>query len=125
MTAAMESIDLGPVSEFPEGSRRIVQAGRRSVGVFRVNGAFYALRNDCPHEGAELCLGPLTGTNIPTDRVGEMDWREEGYVLRCPWHAWEFDIRTGQSYTASRARVKTYPVEVVDGRIHLYPGRRS
>ena len=43
------------VSELPPGARRIVEIGRRSIGVFNVNGKLYALRNACPHQGAPLC----------------------------------------------------------------------
>jgi len=118
-------IDLGPVADFEEGGRRIVQHGRISIGVFRVGDLFYALRNYCPHEGAELCRGPLTGTNLPVDRGGEMEWGANGFVLRCPWHAWEFDIRTGRSFTATKTRVKTYHVEIVEGRVILYPESKS
>jgi len=120
-TLASVRIDLGPMEEFGEGERRIVSHGRISIGVFRVNHQFHAVRNFCPHEGAELCRGPLTGTNLPAERAGEMEWGAEGYVLRCPWHAWEFDIRNGQSFTGTKMRVKTYPVEVVDGRVQLFP----
>lgn len=102
-----------------------MQHGRIRIGVFRVGDAFYAVRNYCPHEGAELCRGPLTGTNLPVDRSGELEWGAEGFVLRCPWHAWEFDIRTGQSFTATKMRVKTYRVEVVDARVILYPESKS
>lgn len=117
---AATTIEVGREEAFANGERRIVTAGRFSIGVFRVEDRFYALRNACPHEGAELCKGPLTGTNLPTHRVGEMNWSACGYVLRCPWHAWEFDIRTGESFTASRARVKTYPVEVIDGTVVVF-----
>lgn len=113
------TLDLGPVEDFPDGERRIITHGRLSIGVFRTQDDFYAVRNFCPHEGAELCRGPLTGTNLPIARSGEMQWGAEGFVLRCPWHAWEFDIRTGQSYTATKMRIKTYPVEVREQRIHL------
>ena len=36
--------------------------------------------------------------------------------LRCPWHGWEFDIRTGQSYCdPERIRTKAYPVDTASG----------
>jgi len=114
-----KTLDLGPVDEFADGERRIMRHGRVSIGVFRVGDDFHAVRNYCPHEGAELCRGPLTGTNLPVARSGHMEWGAEGYVLRCPWHAWEFDIRTGRSYTATKMRIKTYPVEIREQRVHL------
>ena len=39
-----------------------------------------------------------------------------GEIIRCPWHGWEFDIRTGQSYCdPKRFRVRAYPVNVEPG----------
>jgi nitrite reductase/ring-hydroxylating ferredoxin subunit len=41
----------------------------------------------------------------------------EGRIVRCPWHQWEFDITTGQNLASPHKRVRTYDVEVVDGRM--------
>ena len=49
------------VSEIPQGERKIVTIAGRSIGIFNVNGVFYAVRNSCPHQGGELCLGPTVG----------------------------------------------------------------
>jgi len=117
MTANKKEICVGPVEELPEGARRIVQFGTASIGVFNVKGEFYAIRNFCPHEGAELCLGVLTGTNKPTDRCGEYQWEREGTDLRCPWHAWEFDLETGTSLFDSKLRVKTYQTSIRQGEL--------
>ena len=99
------------VSELPPSSRRIVSVKGREIGVFNVNGIYYALRNLCPHQSAPLCLGELTGLAV-SDEPGEIEWTREGEILRCPWHGWEFDILNGRTIFESRARVKTYDVRV-------------
>ncbi len=106
---------IGPVSEIPPGERKIIQAGNRTIGVFNVDGTFYALRNTCPHQGAPLCKGHITGTTLPS-QPGEYIWAKEGEILRCPWHGWEFDITNGQSiFNPHKLRVKTYEVTVEPG----------
>lgn len=103
---------IGRVSELPPGSRKIIELEGRSIGVFNVHGSFYALRNRCPHQGAPLCLGPVTGTALPS-MPGEYRWGREGEIIRCPWHGWEFDLTTGRSiFNPHRCRVRTYEVTV-------------
>ena len=103
---------VGRASELPPGSRRIVEAEGRSIGVFNVNGSYYALRNSCPHQAAPLCRGTVTGTTLPS-KPGEYIWAREGEIVRCPWHGWEFDITSGQSvFNPHKLRVKTYKVTV-------------
>ena len=102
-----------PVEEIGEGERKIVQIGRRSIGIFNVKGQFYALKNRCPHQGAELCRGTVGGTMLPTDEPGRYTYALDGQVLRCPWHFWEFDITTGEMiFVPEPQRVKSYEVGV-------------
>jgi nitrite reductase/ring-hydroxylating ferredoxin subunit len=105
---------IGMVSEIPPGSRRIVTVARRSIGVFNVGGRFYAIKNVCPHQGAPLCEGQVTGTTRTLwDSEGpRLEWCREGEVIRCPWHAWEFDLTNGDTIFASRNRVRAYAVSV-------------
>ena len=106
---------VGPAAEIPRGGRRIVTLEGRSIGVFNVEGEFFALRNACPHQGGPLCLGVLSGLVAPGP-PGRYVYERRGEILRCPWHGWEFDIRTGRSYVdPDRTRVRTYPVELVPG----------
>lgn len=106
---------IGPVSELPVGARKIVEIGGRTIGVFNVNGTYYALRNACPHQLAPLCQGHVTGTTLPS-QPGEYKWARDGEILRCPWHGWEFDITTGRSvFNPHKLRVKTYEVTVERG----------
>ena len=100
------------VSDLPPGERKIVEVRSRSIGVFNVHGEYYALRSLCPHQGAPLCRGTITGTARST-APGEIIWERDGRILRCPWHGWEFDIATGRSvFNPHRLRVRTYDVTV-------------
>ena len=103
---------VATVDEIPVGGRKIVEINGRSIGIFNINGQFFALRNRCPHEGAELCTGTVTGLRR-SDAPGHYQWDRAGEIVRCPWHGWEFDIKTGQSwFDPSRVRVRPYPVTV-------------
>lgn len=106
---------VGPVSSVPAGERRIIEAEGRSIGIFNVDGEFYALRNSCPHQAAPLCLGSIKGMTMPS-KPGEYVWARDGEILRCPWHGWEFDILTGRSiFNPHRTRVKAYDVTIEHG----------
>lgn len=103
---------VSKLSEFPSGTRRIVEVGRRSIGVFNIDGEFYALRNSCPHQGAPLCLGRLMG-KVTADTPFQLAYSDEDTVVKCPWHGWEFEIATGRSvFNPHRVRVRSYDVTV-------------
>ncbi len=110
---------IGRAGELPPGSRRIVEAEGRSIGVFNVAGSYYALRNSCPHQAAPLCQGSIKGMTMPS-KPGEYIWARDGEIVRCPWHGWEFDILTGRSiFNPHKTRVKTYEVTVEPGADEL------
>ena len=108
----MTKYQVATTDEIPVGERKIVTVAGRSIGVFNVAGTYFALRNTCPHQGGPLCDGPITG--FLTARVpGEYSYTRRGEILKCPWHGWEFDIKTGQSWVdPEKTRVRTYPVTV-------------
>ena len=108
----MASHVVAAAVELPPGTRRIIEVEGRSIGVFNVDGRYYALRNACPHQGAPLCLGSIGGTMVES-RPGEYRWEREGEILRCPWHGWEFDLTDGKSvFNPHRTRVRSYRVSV-------------
>lgn len=103
---------VAAVKDFPPGSRRILDADGRSIGVFNIRGEFFALRNSCPHQGAPLCLGRISGTTLPT-KPFVYEYGRDDEIIKCPWHGWEFDIATGRSvFNPHKTRVKTYAVTV-------------
>jgi nitrite reductase/ring-hydroxylating ferredoxin subunit len=102
-----------PVEAIPPGSRRRVKIGARHVAVFNVDGDFFALRDVCPHQGAALSAGQVVhSVNAP--RPGCYEWDPATLFVRCPWHGWEYDLKTGQSWSGP-SRVRTFPVSVEPG----------
>lgn len=103
------------IEELPPGTRRIAKIAGRSIGVFNVNGELFAIRNRCPHQGGPLCLGMTTGVTVGRFVDGEqpaISFERDGEILRCPWHAWEFDMRSGQAVFGQGWRVAVYRAEV-------------
>lgn len=104
------------VSDIPAGGRVIVDVEGISIGIFEVDGSYHALLNRCPHAGAPLCRGRVTG-RFEADAPGQVRLLDEGHVLRCPWHGWEFEIPTGRSlFNPHRVRARSFPVSVEDLR---------
>ena len=111
-----------PVGELPAGERRIVNIGRRSIGVFHVGDRFYAVRNRCPHQGGPLCVGHILGDAV-ADGPGLAAVSDNPLRIACPWHGWEYDLATGQSFMGpGRGNVPAlaYDVSVLPG-IELLP----
>jgi nitrite reductase/ring-hydroxylating ferredoxin subunit len=114
-TAHSARFAIGPVEEIPPGTRRIARIAGRSIGIFNVGGEFFAIRNRCPHQGGPLCLGMTTGLTRAQFVDGELPdvvWERDGEILRCPWHAWEFDMRSGQAVFGQGWRVAVYRASV-------------
>ena len=106
---------IAPVDELPPGTRKFLTIDERPIAIFNIKGEFFGLLNRCPHQGAALCEGPLIGLAQSSD-PGEIEYTRLGEIIRCPWHGWEYDIRTGQSWCdPARLRVKRYEVEVEPG----------
>lgn len=106
---------VAKVPEIPVGTHKLVVVEGRQIGVFNVNGEFFALLNRCPHGGAELCKGAIVSL-VKAGGVGEYALGRSGEFLRCPWHGWEFEIRSGQSYCEpGRFKARKYDVEIERG----------
>lgn len=102
-------------ADIPPGERLIVEVGGREIGIFNTDGEFSAMLNRCPHLGGPLCEGPIMDL-VLSDGPGDMRIDPSRKMLMCPWHAWEFDVRTGQSYVdPRRMRARRYKVEVARG----------
>jgi len=106
---------VAKTEEVPEGERLIVEVAGRKIGVFNLEGSYYALLHRCPHLGGPLCEGEVLGLfYAPTP--GDIRFNADEQYLICPWHGWEFDIKTGQSWwDPTRTRARRVPVNVESG----------
>jgi nitrite reductase/ring-hydroxylating ferredoxin subunit len=95
-----EYLKAATVEEVPPGTAREVAVGGKPVALYNVGGAFYATSNICLHRGGPLGQGML-----------------DGAVVMCPWHAWTWDVTTGENAANPALRIETYPVKVEGGLV--------
>jgi nitrite reductase/ring-hydroxylating ferredoxin subunit len=101
--------------EIPPGGRKLVEVKGRAIVIFNVGGEYFALNNRCPHKGGSLYQGRLTGL-VESTEPGSYRYSRRGEIIRCPWHGWEFDIRTGRSRCDPQTlRARNYAVSVQPG----------
>ena len=107
---------VAAADEIPPGERKIVRVAGRSIGIFNLGGEYFALRNRCPHQGAELCRGKLWGV-LKAEVPGAFEYEPSREILACPHHGWEFSVKTGQSWCdPKRLRVRRYDVSLEDAQ---------
>ena len=98
----MEFVPVARVEDVPPGTILPVRAGDEEIALAHCNGGFYAVQGHCVHLQGPLCEGRL-----------------EGHVLSCPWHGWQYDVRTGENEFDRAIVLETYPVEVEDGEVRV------
>lgn len=85
-----------------EGGGVLLNIWERSVALLKSEGKFYAVDNICPHKGASLAEGAA-----------------ENCRVTCPWHAWSFDLKTGECDTVPGVKIKVYPVKTEKDEIFV------
>ena len=106
---------VASADEIAPGTCKLVTVKGRDIGVFNIKGEYFALANRCPHAGGPLCQGTIAGLAL-SDGPGKYRLHRRGEFIRCPWHGWEFDIRTGQSWCdPNSARARPFKVRVEQG----------
>jgi 3-phenylpropionate/trans-cinnamate dioxygenase ferredoxin subunit len=106
---------VATADQIPPGGRMLVTVDGREIGIFNVGGEYYGIGNRCPHNGASLCKGRIVGL-VEASEPGSYAFSRRGELVRCPWHGWEFDLKTGQSRCEpDRTKVRSYDLKVETG----------
>jgi len=95
-------VSCAKLADLAPGSCRTVQAAGRDVALFNVSGEIFCLDNACLHRGGPLGEGEL-----------------QGDIVTCPWHHWQYNVRTGQNLFDPAVKVARYAVEVEGGEIKV------
>jgi len=98
-------VDTGvKVSDLADGAHRIVTVNQTPLMLWRVGETVAAMDSRCPHMGYPLTKGTV-----------------ESGILRCHWHHWRFDLKSGGCFTAGGDDVPTYDVDI-DDTGHIWVG---
>src|SRR5436853_586085 len=116
--SAMESREMpecfvAKAADLKDGDRRIVVSGKHEVGVFFKDGAYYAYSNYCLHAGGPACEGILVNKVvdlIAADRTYEGQTFSDELHFVCPWHGYEYDIKTGECAGDRKLKLRKYEV---------------
>ncbi|MBR1177017.1 Rieske (2Fe-2S) protein [Bradyrhizobium sp. KB893862 SZCCT0404] len=119
----MREYAAGPVAEYADGDRRVFVCGEHEVGIFRVEGQFYAWHNRCAHRSGPVCQGRILNRVIePVDEgrmVRSLEYDETEPQIVCPWHGYEFSIKTGYHQGNSRIRLLKVETLIRDGELYV------
>jgi nitrite reductase/ring-hydroxylating ferredoxin subunit len=111
----MPDIFVAKSADFPDGERRIVTDGAQEIGVFHWQGKLYAYENLCLHQGGPACEGLMmhkVEDVLGPDRtwIGQRFSKDEMHFV-CPWHGYEYDVKTGECAADRRLKLKSFKVD--------------
>jgi len=100
----MQEYLVGKFSELPEAKGVAVEAGGRTVAVFKIGSEVFAISNFCPHKGASLCEGEVLC---------------DSKIVRCPWHHWNWRLYDGALESDVRQHLRRFIVVVIGDDVIL------
>jgi nitrite reductase/ring-hydroxylating ferredoxin subunit len=116
----MSRIAVARLDELRDGIPRLVDVGPQQIVVVRWRDQVAAVRNICPHQGASLVAGRArSGLATRAASEHENDIVCGTAVFVCPWHAWEFDLTSGECRMHNRLRLRVYTTVVEDGTVYV------
>lgn len=119
----MAEVFVGSESDFEERDRKIIAQGDHEIGVFRVDGEFFAYENNCVHQGGPVCQGKILNRVVEVlgeDKTSQgLKFSEEDVHIVCPWHGYEYNLKTGRHPGDKNVRLKPYDVKVRDGEVYV------
>ena len=119
----MAEHEIASVDDFNDDPKRLLTVNGVDIGVFHVDGEFFAWRNVCPHQGGPVCQGRIfkrVVDNIDEDKqVHGRTYDDSQTHIVCPWHGAEFSIRTGVHAGIPDLKLTPIDVFVRDGKVYV------
>ena len=119
----MTEIPIGTREELVQSGRTFVAVDGREIGVIAHDGDLFAYENRCRHQGGPVCEGLIMGkveAIVDDERKlrGER-FSQDALHLVCPWHGWEYDLRSGRCATDESVTLARYELLERDGDVFL------
>ena len=109
--------------DLAEMGRLVVECGDKQVGVFRVQGEIHAWFNRCAHMRGPVCQGRIYRRVLePVAEDGTvrmMQQSETEINIVCPWHGYEYDLKTGRHPGNPRIALSRAEHVVREGKIYV------
>ena len=100
-----EFIEVASTSDLAPGEKMLVEYQGSPVGLFNIDGEFYAIHDICTHDDGPLVEGEL-----------------HGQIIVCPRHGARFDVKTGAVRTLpAYTPVPIYQVKIEADRVFIAP----
>ncbi len=119
----MAEVYIGREDEFADRDRKVVAEGDLEIGVFLVDGAFYAYENRCVHRGGPVCQGRILNRVeevLAEDKTSlGLKWSDQDVHIVCPWHGYEYNLKTGRHPGYKAARLRPFEVRLKDGEVYV------
>ena len=112
-----------PADRLEEGERVLITVEDENIAIFKVNDDYYAIQNHCLHQGGPMCEGEVLYPSYITSEKTKTSWKlsqnQEVPTVACPWHAWEYDLETGEHVAPTNYELTTYETIVKDGEVYV------
>jgi nitrite reductase/ring-hydroxylating ferredoxin subunit len=121
----VKELYVAKLAEFADGERRIVKDGDLEIGVFHWKGSFYAYENQCVHQGGPACEGIMmhkVEDVIAKDKTWQGQKFSDAMHFVCPWHGYEYDLKTGECASDRRLKLRSFNVVKKNEDIYVHVG---
>ena len=119
----MQKIFVGKLDDLKDGDSRLVREGDLEIGVYRRGANLYAYKNLCVHQGGPACQG-ITMHKVeelirPDKTSAGLRFNHDEEHIVCPWHSFEYDLKTGVCVADKKLKLKKYEVVTEENSIYV------
>ena len=98
----MTFVEVAKEADFADNQGKVVEVQGKQIALYKREGKFYALENECKHQGGSLGEGFIEEKNVV-----------------CPLHGWKYNIETGDHAAMPNQKIEIFETKVEDGKVFI------